>query len=115
VSHLDVDTAAVAGAGRRTSTTAATWEAWASRSENVLRNCASEVRDSTFGAAIEGYLSGQNPAMKRVAQQVDALGTNTVSAANTVANSDTSATALLNKQGAREDGLTSQLRRPISP
>src|SRR5690242_10348236 len=115
MSYLDVDPGAVAVAGNRTAATASTWESWASQAEAVLRGCASDVRDSTFGAAIEGYLGQLNPAMKSVARQVDALGTNTVSAANTVANSDTLANDLLRRQGHDTDAASSALRRPINP
>ncbi|HEX6683474.1 MAG TPA: hypothetical protein VF062_11790 [Candidatus Limnocylindrales bacterium] len=115
MSHLEVDPGAVAAAGNRTSATSSDWEAWASRSETVLRGCASDVQDSTFGAALEGYLAQLNPAMKSVARQVDALGANTVSAANTVANSDTAASDLLRRQGHTTDAATSALRRPINP
>lgn len=115
MSHLEVDTGAVAAAGNRTAATAPTWEAWANRSESVLRDCASDVRDSTFGAALEGYLGRLNPAMQSVARQVDALGTKTVSAANTVSNSDTEANSLLRQQGHSTDAAASALRRPINP
>jgi hypothetical protein len=115
MAYLDVDPAAVASAGRRTAAAAATWEAWANRTENVLRNSASEAQDSAVTAALEGYLSGLNPAMQSVARQIDALGGNAVAAAHTVSNSDTLASALLSQEGRHSDGMTSALRRPINP
>jgi hypothetical protein len=115
MSHLEVDTGAVAAAGNRTAATASTWESWANRSESVLRGCASDVQDSTFSAALEGYLAQLNPALKSVARQVDALGANTVSAANTVSNSDTTANDLLRQQGHITDAAASALTRPINP
>jgi hypothetical protein len=114
MSYLDVDPEAVATAGRRTAATASTWEVWASRSDSVLRDCATEARDSTVSAAIEGYLSSLNPTLKALAKQVDTVGTNTVSAAHSVQNSDTEAAALLDQQGHHVDHLTSALRRPIN-
>ncbi|HZN70987.1 MAG TPA: hypothetical protein VFC00_04785 [Micromonosporaceae bacterium] len=115
MAYFDVDVEAVAAAGRRTAATAATWEAWASRTANVLRNSAGEAQDSTVTGALEGYLSGLNPTMRSLAKQVDALGGNAVAAAHTVANSDTHAAALLSGAGRRTDGTTSALRRPINP
>jgi uncharacterized protein YukE len=115
MSHLEVDPGAVAAAGNRTAATASDWESWAGRAEAVLRDCAGDVQDSTVGAAVEGYLAQLNPAMKSVARQVDALGTNTVSAANTVQNSDTQANDLLRGQGHTTDAATSALTRPINP
>jgi len=115
MSYLEVDPGAVASAGNRTTATASTWESWASQAETTLRGCAADVQESTLSAAVEGYLAQLNPAMKNVARQVDALGANTVAAANTVSNSDTSANDQLRRQGNATDASSSALRRPINP
>jgi hypothetical protein len=115
MTHIDLDPDVVSAAGRRTSATSSTWEQWASQSENLLRNAAADAQDAAFTSALEGYLSDLNPAMHGVAKQVDALGTNTVSASNHVANADTMSATLLGQQGQRDDSLGSALRRPINP
>jgi hypothetical protein len=112
--YFDLDPNAVAAAGRATSATASTWAAWANRSETVLRNCAEDVQEGSLSSAIEGFVSDLNPVLKALAKRVDALGTNTVSAAHTMANSDTASTAVLGQQGQRTDDHTRALRRPIN-
>ncbi len=115
MSFFDVNPDAVASAGRSTSATASSWESWANKSENLLRNAASDAHDSTFSAALEGYLSQLNPTMHSVGKEVDAVGTNTVSAAHTVTNSDTEASHQLSQHGRHLDHEASTLRRPINP
>ena len=114
MSFLDVHTEVVAASGRRTSATVADWEEWAGEAAGALRDVAGEACDDTVTGAVESYLSRINSAMHSVARQVDALGTNTVSASNSVANSDTMAAGMLARQGHRTDGLTSALNRPIN-
>lgn len=114
VTFFDVDPQVVADAGRRTAATATSWEQWACQSEIALRNAASDARQGTVTAAIEGYLSSLNPAMQAVAKQVDALGVNTTSASASVANSDTAANTLLSQHGVRTDHDASVLRRSIN-
>ena len=115
MSFFDLDPDAVSSAGRSTARTSSTWESWAHKSETALRNAAGDVRQPALASAIEGYLSTLNPAMKRVARNVDALGSNTESASHTMSNSDTAANALLTHQGQLADGHDSSLRRPINP
>jgi uncharacterized protein YukE len=107
-SYLDVHPDAVVHAGNRTAGTSDGWQSWAHTTETTLRDAAAVVQDGAVGGAVATYLGNINPAMQSLAQQVDALGTNTTSAANVVSNADGLATAALTQTG------RSLLSRPIA-
>jgi uncharacterized protein YukE len=109
MSFLDVHPDAVVSAGNRTAGTSDGWQSWAHTTETTLRDAATVVQDGAVGGAVATYLSNLNPAMQSIAQQVDALGTNTTSAANVVTNADGEATIALTQTGQR-----SMLSRPIT-
>jgi hypothetical protein len=114
MSYLDVNTEAVAGAGRHTAGTSTGWQTWAHNTETTLREASAAVQDGTVGIAVETFLTDLNPGMQSMAKQVDALGVNTSSAANTVTNADGTATAQLTSTGNSLSSQGSALLRPIA-
>jgi hypothetical protein len=114
MSFLDVHPDAVAAAGNRTAGTSDGWQSWAHTTETTLRDAATVVQDGAVGGAVATFLSNVNPAMQSMARQVDALGTNTTSAAYVVTDADGTATTTLTSTGQALSGQSSVLSRPIS-
>lgn len=114
MSFLDVHPDAVAGAGNRTAGTSDGWQSWAHTTETTLRDATTVVQDGSVGGAVATFLSNINPGMQSIARQVDALGTNTTSAANLVTDADGTATTTLTYTGRTLSDQGSVLSRPIS-
>ncbi len=114
MTYYDVNPDVVATAGNNTAATSGGWQAWGGQADTALRTAATEVQESTVTSAVESYLSIWNPKFQSVAQQVEALGTNTTSASNTVANADADSTTLLDGQGSIFESNGSVLSRPLT-
>ncbi|GAA1663860.1 hypothetical protein [Fodinicola feengrottensis] len=112
--YLDVDPDAVGTAGRTTASTSTDWESWASHVDGQLRGAAEQASDPVVTPAFEDHLCTWNPRIQSMARNVDALGTNAVSASNVVANADSTSTTTLTTTGAAAHGLSSVLSRPIA-
>jgi uncharacterized protein YukE len=113
--YLDLDPTAVAGAGNSTAATSGNWQSWGHEADTSFHEAASVVHDGGLSAAFGSYAATWNPRIQGLAIQVDALGRNTTSAANTMVNADGTATA---QQRPVLDtvatGNRSALSRPIS-
>ncbi|BCJ37076.1 hypothetical protein Athai_45790 [Actinocatenispora thailandica] len=114
MTFVDIHPDVVFGAGRATAATSSEWDAWAGRAESLLRDVAGATGDPIVGGAFEDYLSMWNPTMKAAGRQATALGNGASRAAGSVAEGDSVGASHLRQTGARLDGLTSQLRRPIN-
>lgn len=112
--HLEVETTVVADAGSRTAATSTEWQSLGSDVKAGLSEAASAVRDSVVGAALEDFGADWNPKVEQIAQQVDVVGSNAVSAAHTVHNADVDSTTLLNAHGHETEATGSALSRPIT-
>lgn len=112
--YLDVHPPAVVQAGNNTAKTSSDWQTWAHNTETDLREAATAVHDGTVGGAVQTFLGNINPGMQGIARQVDALGSNTTSAANIVTNADGDATYQLTGTGTTLSSQGSHLNRPIT-
>jgi hypothetical protein len=115
MSYLDVDTDTVVTAGHHTAATSTNWQTWAHNTETTLREASTVVQDGTVSSAVQTFLGTINPTMQSMAQQVDALGGNTSTAANVVTNADGTAASALNNAGVTGASTGSHLSRGIYP
>lgn len=113
MAFLDVRTDQVAAAGQRTAATSSEWQSWAVQAEEKLRTGPSGARNSTVESAAAEYLGDWNQKLHRIAAQVDALGTNTSSAATVVDNADTESDGFLKAFATNDATVGSLLNRQI--
>jgi uncharacterized protein YukE len=114
MSYLDVDTEAVAGSGSATSATSAEWQALGADVKSTLTEASTAVRDAAVGGALENFGADWNPKVEQIAQQVDTVGNNAVSASHTVHNADADSSTVLTAQGHETEATGTALRRPIT-
>jgi hypothetical protein len=113
MAFLNVDTGTVAAAGRQTAATSSQWQTWAVQAEERLRAGPGAAHDDTVESAAAEYLGDWNQKLHRVAAQVDALGTNTSSAATVVDNADTESDGFLRAFATNDATVGSLLNRHI--
>ncbi len=114
MSYLDLKPEAVADSGRRTAATSQDWACWAGRSQAGLRDGAAGALDPVMRGALEEYLSAWNRKIQGLAVSAEALGTNAVSAANTMVGADQQSAAALNQAATEAARVGSLLSRPIN-
>ena len=111
---VDLHPPVVVAAGTGTANTAGEWQSWGHQSDTAFHEASAQVRDAVLSQAVETYASSWNPRIQGVAVQVDALGRNTRSAANTMTGADGDAVTALLPVGNVAERQGSVLRRPIS-
>lgn len=114
MSYIDLNPEAVADSGRRTAATAQEWTGWVGRSHAGLRDGAAGAQDPVMRGALEEYLSAWNATIQGLAGSAEALGTNAVSAANTMVGADQQSAAALNQAAGEASRVGSLLSRPIN-
>ena len=97
--HLDVRHAPVHQAGQHTTGTSEEWSSWATRSINAFAGAESAVRESIVSEALGTYASDLSGSLNSLANDVSALGTNTVAASNVVLHGDADANHTLTAHG----------------
>lgn len=112
--YVDLSPGAVTAAGTRTAATSSDWAGWAGRSESTLRNAAGGARQARVTNAFETYLSRWNPTLRGLALRVDGLGTNAVSASNTMDGADGEGATILQTETSTAQTQATHLRRPIN-
>ncbi len=112
--YVDLHPPVVVAAGTSTAATSTEWQAWGTEADNTLQETSAQVGDFVVSAAVETYAASWNPRIQGVAVQVDTLGVNTRSAANTMTTADGDAVTALMPVGGVNEVRGSVLSRPIA-
>lgn len=114
MSYVDLDPGAVQSAGRQTAMAAGSWASWAARSESRLREAGGGAHSGRVRAGFDRYLSRHRPALRRLAGDTDALGSNAVAAATAVETADHDGSGLLRPPTAAAQQQATVLNRPVN-
>ncbi|WP_436532175.1 hypothetical protein [Actinoplanes sp. HUAS TT8] len=112
--YVDLHPPVVVAAGTSTAGTSTEWQSWGTQADTTLRETSAQVGDAVLSLAVENYTTSWNPRIQGVAVQVDALGVNTRTAANTMTSADGDAVNALMPVGAAASTQGSVLSRPIA-
>ncbi|GAA2873618.1 hypothetical protein Acy02nite_31410 [Actinoplanes cyaneus] len=112
--YVDLHPPVVVSAGTSTAGTSTEWQSWGTEADTTLRETSAQVGDAVLSLAVESYTTSWNPRIQGVAVQVDTLGTNTRSAANTMTTADGDAVTALMPVGEAAQAQGSVLSRPIA-
>lgn len=113
-SYVDLHPPVVVAAGTSTANTSGEWTAWGTESDTAFHEASASVRDGVVSLAVENYATSWNPRIQGIAVQVEGLGVNTKSAANTMTSADGDATTAITPVGYTTQTQGSVLSRPIS-